>query len=276
MNTLAQGEATLVAGAGSQSGTGNRWGDYSALTVDPVDDCTFWYTTEYYTTTSSFNWHTRIGTFKFPQCNSALGTLQGTVTDAATYAPIEGASVQLSGGSSTSTNASGAYSINVPQGTYSVTFSKAGYVTQTVNNVVVNVGATTTLNAAFVNLSVPKVLVTANGNHGALTLSAGQGLQVAIAFSSGNSFFPQAELYVGVARQDGTTLWLNPNTGMFGPTIAPVYQGPLGTFGPAVALTIPDVSALAPGNYWWLAIVDNDMNGVPNVTLLDYTRTTIQ
>src|SRR5215813_8450250 len=43
-NTLGQGEATLFAGVGSQSGTVNRWGDYSDLTIDPVDDCTFWYT----------------------------------------------------------------------------------------------------------------------------------------------------------------------------------------------------------------------------------------
>src|ERR1044072_9519587 len=55
-NTLAKGEATLFAGTGSQTGTSNRWGDYSDLTVDPVDDCTFWYTNEYYSTTTSFNW----------------------------------------------------------------------------------------------------------------------------------------------------------------------------------------------------------------------------
>src|SRR5678810_996024 len=47
-NTLAQGEAHLFDGTGSQSGNGNRWGDYSAMTVDPVDDCTFWYTQEYF------------------------------------------------------------------------------------------------------------------------------------------------------------------------------------------------------------------------------------
>src|SRR6266516_1678240 len=69
LNTLAQGEATLFAGAGSQSGTSNRWGDYSDMTVDPVDDCTFWYTNEYYPSGSSqFNWRTRIGKFKFPGC----------------------------------------------------------------------------------------------------------------------------------------------------------------------------------------------------------------
>jgi uncharacterized repeat protein (TIGR01451 family) len=68
LNTLAQGEATLFAGTGSQSSTGNRWGDYSSMNVDPVDDCTFWFTTEYYATTSQFNWRNRIGNFVFPQC----------------------------------------------------------------------------------------------------------------------------------------------------------------------------------------------------------------
>jgi fibronectin type III domain protein len=71
LNTLAQGEGTLFAGTGSQTGTSSRWGDYSDLTVDPVDDCTFWYTTEYYSTTTSFNWRTRIGSFSFPGCGGA-------------------------------------------------------------------------------------------------------------------------------------------------------------------------------------------------------------
>jgi len=71
LNSLAQGEATLLAGTGSQRLTGNRWGDYSDLTVDPVDDCTFWYTNEYYATTDSANWRTRIGSFKFPQCGAS-------------------------------------------------------------------------------------------------------------------------------------------------------------------------------------------------------------
>ncbi len=65
---LAQGEGTLFAGTGSQTGTSSRWGDYSDITVDPVDNCTFWYTTEYYSTTTSFNWRTRIGSFKFAGC----------------------------------------------------------------------------------------------------------------------------------------------------------------------------------------------------------------
>jgi hypothetical protein len=63
-NTL-DGEATLYAGDGAQTGTSNRWGDYSCMTVDPVDDTTMWYTQEYYPTgITSFNWRTRIGTFR--------------------------------------------------------------------------------------------------------------------------------------------------------------------------------------------------------------------
>ncbi len=64
INTLAQGKAHLYDGAGSQTGSGNRWGDYSAFTIDPVDDTTFWYTNEYYSSTTSYNWRTRIGSFK--------------------------------------------------------------------------------------------------------------------------------------------------------------------------------------------------------------------
>ena len=69
---LPQGEAVLVNGGGSQTralltGPITRWGDYSALTIDPADDCTFWYTNEYYKT-SGTHWSTRIGSKKFPSC----------------------------------------------------------------------------------------------------------------------------------------------------------------------------------------------------------------
>ena len=65
-----ESELNVVTGTGVQQSTSNRWGDYSALQVDPVDDCTFWYTQEYIKTTGSFNWATRIANFKFPNCGS--------------------------------------------------------------------------------------------------------------------------------------------------------------------------------------------------------------
>jgi hypothetical protein len=61
-------EQQLKAGAGSQLPNLNRWGDYSAMTVDPVDDCTFWYTTEYLKSSGTFNWSTQIANFKLPGC----------------------------------------------------------------------------------------------------------------------------------------------------------------------------------------------------------------
>ena len=71
-----EAETGVVSGTGSQTGL-TRWGDYSAMTVDPSDDCTFWYTQEYIKTNGTFNWSTRIANFKFPNCG-ALVTLAPT------------------------------------------------------------------------------------------------------------------------------------------------------------------------------------------------------
>ena len=62
---LPQGEGTLI--SGSAANGSNRWGDYANLVVDPADDCTFWFTTEY---SPSSSWATRIGTVKFDACGT--------------------------------------------------------------------------------------------------------------------------------------------------------------------------------------------------------------
>jgi len=61
-------ETSIVEGGGSQQRSLSRWGDYTAMSLDPVDDCTFWYTDQYLQTSGRFNWSTRIGSFKFPSC----------------------------------------------------------------------------------------------------------------------------------------------------------------------------------------------------------------
>ncbi len=63
-----QTETVAKAGGGSQTAKLNRWGDYSTMSVDPVDDCTFWYTNEYLKSNGTFNWSTWITSFKFPGC----------------------------------------------------------------------------------------------------------------------------------------------------------------------------------------------------------------
>src|SRR6267378_4072366 len=61
-------ETSIIEGPGSQTNFLHRWGDYSSMSVDPVDDCTFWYSSEYLPSDGSFNWRTRIASFKFPGC----------------------------------------------------------------------------------------------------------------------------------------------------------------------------------------------------------------
>jgi len=49
-----------------------HWGGYNSMTVDPVDDCTFWYVNEYFTTPqigTGVTWRTRISNFKIPGCS---------------------------------------------------------------------------------------------------------------------------------------------------------------------------------------------------------------
>ena len=60
-------EASMIEGVGSQTGT-NRWGDYTAMQVDPSDDCTFWYVDQYQTVNGSNDWSTNIASFKFDDC----------------------------------------------------------------------------------------------------------------------------------------------------------------------------------------------------------------
>jgi hypothetical protein len=69
--TMTQGESIVINGAGSQTGGLARWGDYSMMGIDPGDDCTFWYTQEYLKASGSFNWSTRINSFKLPNCGAA-------------------------------------------------------------------------------------------------------------------------------------------------------------------------------------------------------------
>jgi hypothetical protein len=67
LNTLSN-ETTIIQGTGAQTGTLSRWGDYSHMSVDPADDCTFWMATEYLKADGSFNWSTRIASFKINSC----------------------------------------------------------------------------------------------------------------------------------------------------------------------------------------------------------------
>jgi hypothetical protein len=80
--------------------------------------------------------------------NIQPGTISGTVTDSGTSAPISGATVS-SGGRSTTTNASGVYTLtNVAAGEAQVTISASGYATE-VRSAMVTGGQITSLDVAM-------------------------------------------------------------------------------------------------------------------------------
>jgi hypothetical protein len=95
VNTMAQGEVIIDTGAGVEQGsfsngnTATRWGDYSNVTVDPDDDCTFWYTQELYPTLPPSppsvprTWDTYVASVRFPSCAAndfTLGVSPGAKT----------------------------------------------------------------------------------------------------------------------------------------------------------------------------------------------------
>lgn len=85
LGTFGQTENIIDSGAFNDTQFGQRWGDYSSMTIDPSDDCTFWYTNELYSA-SSTHWSTAIASTKFPNCarndfsiaaSPAVSALQG-------------------------------------------------------------------------------------------------------------------------------------------------------------------------------------------------------
>ena len=184
-NLLTQNEAQLFQGPGSQSGS-ERWGDYSMLTVDPTDDCTFWYTQEY--ATSGSNWHTRIGSFKFPSCGQPKGTIEGYVYNSVTNLPVANVPLFSQGASynfSTVTDETGHYSINLIAGSYDLTAGPLlpGYPgTDFAGEVSVAAGNTTTQNfyldptPALVHAGT--LLNDQNGNGNGFSEPGEQGIQL--------------------------------------------------------------------------------------------------
>ncbi|MCP4540856.1 MAG: hypothetical protein GY832_27280 [Chloroflexi bacterium] len=137
-------EGNIISGTGSTTNP-NRWGDYSAMSVDPVDDCTFWYTQEYIETTGEWNWQTRIASFRFPSCLEDKGQIEGTVS--ATGGGAIGGAKLVADSNPTYvaySHADGSYGIsNMVSGNYTVTAEAYGYAPATVTDVPVADNATT-------------------------------------------------------------------------------------------------------------------------------------
>jgi hypothetical protein len=79
-NTM-RDEQTCVDGGGAQTSTSGRWGDYSSVSVDPVDECTFWASVEYQLTTTERNWSNRVCSFRVDGCGGPSVSLDTSVAN---------------------------------------------------------------------------------------------------------------------------------------------------------------------------------------------------
>ena len=167
LGTLSANEQQIKAGAGSQTHSSGRWGDYSQMSVDPIDECTFWFTTEYYQSTGNASWRTHVGSFRLPTCTGAnAGAIVGTITHAASGDPLRNARVEA-GYFNATTGADGTYALLVPEGAYTLTVSAYGYENATFTDVAVTKDTTTTVDAALIPIPLVTVQGVVNDGSGA-------------------------------------------------------------------------------------------------------------
>ncbi len=235
-------EESLVEGGSAFAGY--RWGDYSSMTVDPVDDCTFWYTPEYIPATATYNWKTRIAAFRFPECTTAAsGSLQGQVSDALSGLPLSDALVTGQGQTasfsvaSSPTGGAPGYSLSLPAETYTVQASKFGYAPASQSNISILADQTTTLNFAlqplptlilsgtlsdsqtgwplYASLSLPAAPTASawsDPQTGLFSLSIPAGVPVTLTLTSFAPGYPPRDVVVGPFSQPGRAdLTLSPD-----------------------------------------------------------------
>ena len=213
VNTM-QTETIVKAGTGSQLQNLSRWGDYSAMTVDPVDDCTFWYTNEYLKTNGTWNWSTWITSFRFPGCG-------GTVTPDFTMSATPASQTVTAGGGTT-------YTVNVSTsgGADPVTLSATGLPTGASGGVATNPTSGT---STFSVTTTPSTAagtypVTITGTSGSITHTTGVSLVVVAPATVPGA---PARPTVSPAASKGVNIsWSAPsNTGGSALTGSRVYRG---------------------------------------------------
>jgi hypothetical protein len=234
LSTMGQGEGTLIAGAGSQLSNLSRWGDYSSIGVDPIDDCTFWFTSEYLASSGTFNWHTRIGKFQLPGCTSpatpdyAISTTSSSQTVAAGSDASYGVNVTPTGGfsgnvalsvSGLPTGASGSFSPATVSGGGSSTLTVAtsgvtpGSYTLTITG---TSGSTThsTDVTLVVTSSAPAADFSLAVSPSTQTVSRGGSTSYAVAVTPINGFASSVSLSAsGLPRRTSASFNPNPTTG---------------------------------------------------------------
>ena len=161
--TMTQGESVMIDGTGAQNGGLARWGDYSMMGVDPVDDCTFWYTNEYIKASGSFNWSTRIASFKLPNCGGVPPAADFGISANPTTVSLQTGASGTSTISTTQVGSAGTVSL-------SATVSPAGPAVS-VSPASVAAGASSTLNITA-GSTTGTFTITVTGTEGSFTHAA--------------------------------------------------------------------------------------------------------
>jgi uncharacterized repeat protein (TIGR03803 family) len=118
--------------------------------------------------------------------------------------------------------------------------------------------------------------VVANGRQGPLALTNADSLSVSFAFHEGTTgVASSAEMYIALITPWGGVYWMD-GTGRFGASLDRVYAGALPSFDAIPFVSLPTVSGLPSGDYYWIMIVDTDANGVPDGHYVDFVKTVKQ
>src|SRR5207302_324920 len=266
-----ESENSIIEGTGSQTNGSSRWGDYSGMSVDPADDCTFWYTNEYLTTNGSFNWNTRIGSFKFTSCGlpgsslsattlisslnpSSLAqavTLTATVTSSATGTPTGTVTFQdgtttlgtgtLSGGTATFTTSglgTGTHSITgIYGGDANFTGSTSPILTQTIGKAASSTAVASSNNPSIIGTAVTLTASVTSPVTGTLTGT--------VTFQDGTSALGTGTLSGGAATFITSGLTAGTHS------ITAIYGGDAnfaGSTSPVLTQTVADFSLSASPN----------------------------
>ncbi len=94
LNSMPLGEGVIINGTGSQTGS-PRWGDYTSMVVDPVDDTTFWYVNQYYPVSSGSGWRLRMGSFRLVNLAAGATSITSESCSPANSAPDPGETVTM-------------------------------------------------------------------------------------------------------------------------------------------------------------------------------------
>ena len=162
LGLMTQGEGTIIDGTGSQTGRNqSRWGDYSAMAIDPSDDCTFWYTNEYLSSNGAFNWKTRIASFKLPGCAASAGNDFSISASPTSLSLVQGTSGSISISTAVTSGTAGTVSLavsGVPSGA-----------SASLNPGSVSAGTSATLNVNAGSAAAGAYTLTVTGTEGSVT-----------------------------------------------------------------------------------------------------------